>query len=274
MILGVPIVDTAFSFVRRVVRHQHFADADTRASAPSPDAHGSRASAGGRDPVALDGAVVGCGAAADVHAPRATRWSCRRSWPSACSSTSTSIRACGAAGTRSRRPSRNPLTHSRTHRPVYRPVHPPIRWSSSTGTAGSGLAAEAAGQLEHTRRQPPSSCTSGDASGSLRKDSQAPRTQRRARGEWRARGGNSRRVGEREERLRRRPHPGPHTGRRLRCSSASWAPSSIVCSAPGPVFLLVLGFVGVLGACITAYYEYEARIARHDEGKPWARQKR
>jgi F0F1-type ATP synthase assembly protein I len=41
----------------------------------------------------------------------------------------------------------------------------------------------------------------------------------------------------------------------------------------GPVFLLVLGFVGVLGSCVTAYYEYEARIARHDEGKPWARQK-
>ena len=40
-----------------------------------------------------------------------------------------------------------------------------------------------------------------------------------------------------------------------------------------PLFLLVLGFVGVLGTCITAYYEYEARIARHDEGKPWARQK-
>jgi len=40
-----------------------------------------------------------------------------------------------------------------------------------------------------------------------------------------------------------------------------------------PLFLLVLGFVGVLGACVTAYYEYEARIARHDEGKPWARHK-
>jgi F0F1-type ATP synthase assembly protein I len=40
----------------------------------------------------------------------------------------------------------------------------------------------------------------------------------------------------------------------------------------GPLFLLGLGFVGVLGACVTAYYEYAARIARHDEGKPWARQ--
>ena len=38
-----------------------------------------------------------------------------------------------------------------------------------------------------------------------------------------------------------------------------------------PLFLLVLGFVGILATSITAYYEYEARIARHDEGKPWAR---
>lgn len=41
----------------------------------------------------------------------------------------------------------------------------------------------------------------------------------------------------------------------------------------GPVFLLVLGFLGLLGALLMAYYEYEARIARHDEGKPWARRK-
>jgi F0F1-type ATP synthase assembly protein I len=38
-----------------------------------------------------------------------------------------------------------------------------------------------------------------------------------------------------------------------------------------PLFLLVLGLVGVIGSCVTAYYEYEARIARHDEGKPWTR---
>jgi F0F1-type ATP synthase assembly protein I len=41
----------------------------------------------------------------------------------------------------------------------------------------------------------------------------------------------------------------------------------------GRLFLLVLGFVGVLASCVTAYYEYEARISRHDEGKPWARHK-
>jgi hypothetical protein len=38
-----------------------------------------------------------------------------------------------------------------------------------------------------------------------------------------------------------------------------------------PLFLLLLGFLGVLAASVTAYYEYGARIARHDEGKPWTR---
>ena len=38
-----------------------------------------------------------------------------------------------------------------------------------------------------------------------------------------------------------------------------------------PLFLLVLGFVGILATSVTAYYEYVGRIARHDEGKPWAR---
>jgi len=38
-----------------------------------------------------------------------------------------------------------------------------------------------------------------------------------------------------------------------------------------PVLLLAFGFFGVLAACVTAYYEYRARVARHDEGKPWAR---
>ena len=31
------------------------------------------------------------------------------------------------------------------------------------------------------------------------------------------------------------------------------------------------GLFGVLASCVTAYYEYRDRIARHDEGKPWAR---
>jgi F0F1-type ATP synthase assembly protein I len=41
-----------------------------------------------------------------------------------------------------------------------------------------------------------------------------------------------------------------------------------------PAFLLVFGFFGVLAACVTAYYEYRDRMARIDEGKPWARRTR
>jgi F0F1-type ATP synthase assembly protein I len=42
----------------------------------------------------------------------------------------------------------------------------------------------------------------------------------------------------------------------------------------GPLFLLVFGLFGVLAAVTTAYYEYQGRMARHDEGKPWARRMR
>jgi F0F1-type ATP synthase assembly protein I len=42
----------------------------------------------------------------------------------------------------------------------------------------------------------------------------------------------------------------------------------------GPVFLLAFGLFGVLAAAVTAYYEYRGRVARHDEGKPWARHMR
>jgi len=38
-----------------------------------------------------------------------------------------------------------------------------------------------------------------------------------------------------------------------------------------PVLLLTFGLFGVFASCVTAYYEYRDRIARHDEGKPWAR---
>jgi F0F1-type ATP synthase assembly protein I len=41
-----------------------------------------------------------------------------------------------------------------------------------------------------------------------------------------------------------------------------------------PLFLLIFGLFGVIAACVTAYYEYRERIARHDEGKPWARRTR
>ena len=38
-----------------------------------------------------------------------------------------------------------------------------------------------------------------------------------------------------------------------------------------PIFLLVLGALGVLGAFASAYYRYERRMADHDAGKPWER---
>jgi hypothetical protein len=38
-----------------------------------------------------------------------------------------------------------------------------------------------------------------------------------------------------------------------------------------PLFLLLLGAFGVACSFASAYVRYEHRIARHDEGKPWAR---
>jgi F0F1-type ATP synthase assembly protein I len=40
-----------------------------------------------------------------------------------------------------------------------------------------------------------------------------------------------------------------------------------------PVFMLVLGSLGVIATFVTAYYEYQARCAREDEGKPWSRRR-
>ena len=68
VILGVPIFDTAFSFLRRVIRRQSFAQADhdhlhhrlMRLG------HGPRR---GGDPVAVDRVALGGRAAADVHQP-------------------------------------------------------------------------------------------------------------------------------------------------------------------------------------------------------------
>lgn len=39
----------------------------------------------------------------------------------------------------------------------------------------------------------------------------------------------------------------------------------------GWVFAALLGVLGVAGAFASAYYRYEAQMARHDEGKPWTR---
>ena len=41
-----------------------------------------------------------------------------------------------------------------------------------------------------------------------------------------------------------------------------------------PLLFLVLLALGVVGAFASAYYRYEARMARHDDGKPWMRRNR
>ena len=41
-----------------------------------------------------------------------------------------------------------------------------------------------------------------------------------------------------------------------------------------PIFLLMFGLFGLLAAAVSAYYEYQGRMARHAEGKPWARRTR
>jgi positive regulator of sigma E activity len=42
----------------------------------------------------------------------------------------------------------------------------------------------------------------------------------------------------------------------------------------GWVFAALLATLGVIGAVASAYYRYEARMAEHDEGKPWTRRAR
>jgi hypothetical protein len=37
--------------------------------------------------------------------------------------------------------------------------------------------------------------------------------------------------------------------------------------------LIGLGAFGFVGSFAKAYYEFAARAARHDEGKPWARRR-
>jgi F0F1-type ATP synthase assembly protein I len=41
----------------------------------------------------------------------------------------------------------------------------------------------------------------------------------------------------------------------------------------GPGFLIGLAVFGVVGSFAKSYYEFAARAARHDEGKPWARRR-
>ena len=39
----------------------------------------------------------------------------------------------------------------------------------------------------------------------------------------------------------------------------------------GPIFLLLFGAIGAVGAFASAYYHYDARMAGHDADKPWTR---
>jgi F0F1-type ATP synthase assembly protein I len=41
-----------------------------------------------------------------------------------------------------------------------------------------------------------------------------------------------------------------------------------------PWFLIAFALFGIFAAVVTAYYEYQGRMARHAEGKPWARRMR
>ncbi len=41
-----------------------------------------------------------------------------------------------------------------------------------------------------------------------------------------------------------------------------------------PLFLLVFGIVGFLGAAVANYYRYMAKVAHDEEGKPWTRRQR
>jgi F0F1-type ATP synthase assembly protein I len=39
----------------------------------------------------------------------------------------------------------------------------------------------------------------------------------------------------------------------------------------GPVLAIVLGLFGLFGTVVHIYYDYRARIAKEEEGKPWTR---
>jgi F0F1-type ATP synthase assembly protein I len=41
-----------------------------------------------------------------------------------------------------------------------------------------------------------------------------------------------------------------------------------------PLCTVVLGLLAVIGVGVSAYYRYQAEIAREEEGKPWTRSNR
>ena len=48
-----------------------------------------------------------------------------------------------------------------------------------------------------------------------------------------------------------------------------WWVDSLV--GTGPIVLIALAVFGVASSFASAYYRYEQKISRHDEGKPWMR---
>ena len=111
VILGVPILDTVFSFVRRLVRSPALASGRRRPPASPPHAPRSRPAPHGRDPVGVDRAALGRRAVPDLHATRATR-SCPSSSPRSrccCSRGSTPASApAGSATSGARHPPAHP----------------------------------------------------------------------------------------------------------------------------------------------------------------------
>ncbi len=41
-----------------------------------------------------------------------------------------------------------------------------------------------------------------------------------------------------------------------------------------PLFMVALGVIGFVGAAVTNYYRYMAKVTQDDEGKPWTRRRR
>ncbi len=41
-----------------------------------------------------------------------------------------------------------------------------------------------------------------------------------------------------------------------------------------PLFMVALGVIGFVGAGVTNYYRYMAKVEHDDEGKPWTRRRR
>ena len=162
VILGVPILDTVFSFVRRVVPAHRVPRRRQGPPPPPADAPRARPAPRGRDPLALDRAAVGPSRWSRPTRAAATR-SCRSGSPRSVScSTSSSTRACARAvparpmrrssGGRRRRSRR---TAGASRRSSSRPVPDPAGRSASDPDAARPLASRVALDLRRELTRPP-----------------------------------------------------------------------------------------------------------------------